>query len=461
MTQEAIKTSVIIPIYNTEEYLEECIESVLDQTQREIEIILVDDGSTDGSKQIIKRYEDNYACVKAIYQENQKQGAARNAGVKAARGKYIYFLDSDDYISNTLFEECYQKAEKERLDFVMFDATAFADGEDEELEIMASKRSYNRGKLGIEDTVYSGIEFWNRYYFHGGVYQCACLLYINTQFLKRNQLLFQAGIYFEDNDWILRTFLCAQRIAYIPRQLHHRRFRAGSTTTITYNEIHFRSAVVECRKMLDMLLVERDISKQMTIFYLLSEMCVRFREIYEFYYKKKCLENIRPEAIDFYKYLLGSYLDVPVKSKIILFDLAILIEQRLKEFDVEMVLPASDMEEQKRKILRKEFEGCPLNDVGMRVGIYGTGLLCKKYMALYRQLVGEFKADVFFIDSYQKSGERYDGYPLYNLKDVGGLKADCIIILSNRYRDEMCHDIQATLQKETKIMFVPDLLKYF
>ena len=77
-----IKTSVIIPVYNTEKYLDACVESVLAQTQEEIEIILVDDGSTDGSRRIIEKYEKTYSFVKAVFQENQKLGAARNAGVK-------------------------------------------------------------------------------------------------------------------------------------------------------------------------------------------------------------------------------------------------------------------------------------------------------------------------------------------------------------------------------------------
>lgn len=105
MSKNSIKTSVIIPIYNTEKYLKECIESVITQTQKEIEIILVDDCSTDQSRKIIEEYTKKYSFVKAIYQEvNLKQGTARNVGVKAALGEYIYFLDSDDYISNTLLK---------------------------------------------------------------------------------------------------------------------------------------------------------------------------------------------------------------------------------------------------------------------------------------------------------------------------------------------------------------------
>ena len=235
MKYTEIKTSVIIPVYNTKEYLHTCVESVLAQTQKDTEIILVDDGSTDGSRQIIQDYEERYPSVKAIYQKNQKQGAARNAGMKIARGKYIYFLDSDDYIAENLLEECYRIAEERRLDFVMFDAEAFIEGEEENLKQIALEKTYDRKHVGIKERIYGGIEFWNQYHCNGGIYLSSVLVYVNADFLRRNTLFFEPGIYYEDNDWILRMYLCAQRISYIPQQFYHRRIREGSTVTVCWN----------------------------------------------------------------------------------------------------------------------------------------------------------------------------------------------------------------------------------
>ena len=95
-----ITVSIIIPVYNREAYLNECIDSVLGQTLDNIEIICVDDGSTDRSKDIIKEYESKYSNVIAIFQGKQGVGAARNAGIKKAVGKYIAFMDSDDFYYN-------------------------------------------------------------------------------------------------------------------------------------------------------------------------------------------------------------------------------------------------------------------------------------------------------------------------------------------------------------------------
>lgn len=92
------KVSVIIPVYNTEQYIVKCLESVINQTYKDIEIIIVNDGSTDNSEKVILKFVETHKNIKYIYQENKKQGAARNTGLKNATGKYVMFVDSDDYL---------------------------------------------------------------------------------------------------------------------------------------------------------------------------------------------------------------------------------------------------------------------------------------------------------------------------------------------------------------------------
>ena len=93
-----IKTSIIIPVYNTAPYIEECLDSVFCQTQKEIEVIAIDDGSTDDSWNVLMKMKEKYPGLILVRQTHQCQGAARNKGVEMAKGEYIYFLDSDDYI---------------------------------------------------------------------------------------------------------------------------------------------------------------------------------------------------------------------------------------------------------------------------------------------------------------------------------------------------------------------------
>ena len=108
-----IKVSVIIPVYNTEDYLRECIESLVNQTLREIEILIVNDGSTDSSLEIMKEFKNKYPNIIKIFDKvNGGQASARNYALPFAQGEYLGFVDSDDWVDSTMYEEMYEKAEK-------------------------------------------------------------------------------------------------------------------------------------------------------------------------------------------------------------------------------------------------------------------------------------------------------------------------------------------------------------
>lgn len=111
-----VKVSVIIPVYNVEKYLEQCLDSIIHQTLEEIEIICVDDGSTDNSLNILYTYQKKDNRIQVIEQKNQYAGVARNNGIKAAKGKYVIFLDSDDFFETNMLESMYNQAEKDNSD---------------------------------------------------------------------------------------------------------------------------------------------------------------------------------------------------------------------------------------------------------------------------------------------------------------------------------------------------------
>lgn len=113
------KISVIVPIYNAEKYMERCIESIRNQTLKDIEIILIDDGSSDRSREIIDRYAKDDDRIRVIYQENSGPSVARNKGINIARGKYIGFVDSDDYIEESMYEILYNLVNKENVQVAM------------------------------------------------------------------------------------------------------------------------------------------------------------------------------------------------------------------------------------------------------------------------------------------------------------------------------------------------------
>lgn len=132
--------SVIIPIYNVSEYLKECLDSILEQSYKNLEIILVDDGSTDGSSEICDEYQLKYSKIKVIHQKNKGLGLSRNTGLNQAHGKYVIFIDSDDYIGSNNIEHLYTEAISTNVDLVIGGYTQVDDSH----RILFSKREQHR-----------------------------------------------------------------------------------------------------------------------------------------------------------------------------------------------------------------------------------------------------------------------------------------------------------------------------
>lgn len=125
------KVSVIIPVYNTERYLSECLDSVVNQTLKDIEIICVDDGSTDGSLAILREYESKDHRIKILTQEKSNAGEARNFGLSQAKGMYLSFLDADDFFELTMLEHMYACAQNRNADIVVCEMKQFFDASGE------------------------------------------------------------------------------------------------------------------------------------------------------------------------------------------------------------------------------------------------------------------------------------------------------------------------------------------
>lgn len=125
MLCEDLDLSIIIPAYNVETYIKQCLDSVLRQSIENYEIILVNDGSTDTTQKICEEYTSKYSCIKLINQENKGLGAARNTGLKYANGKYIGFVDSDDFVKENMFSAMLNLAKKKDLDLVTCDVELF------------------------------------------------------------------------------------------------------------------------------------------------------------------------------------------------------------------------------------------------------------------------------------------------------------------------------------------------
>ncbi|MDD2425860.1 MAG: glycosyltransferase [Bacteroidales bacterium] len=220
------KVSVIIPAYNTAPYLVEAVDSVLNQTLKNFEVIIVDDGSTDNTLEIIQNYAQKDSRIKYYHQKNQGQSVARNLAMSASRGEYIYFMDSDDILVRNALEYCYKTASENGLDLVTFDAESFS----ESGTYSVSGIKYIR-EGEIEERVYSGIDMAELMVRKELFRAAPWLLFVKRELLKKNNLTFYPGIIHEDELFSTLLFISAHRVSYIPEVLFYRSVRGGSTMT--------------------------------------------------------------------------------------------------------------------------------------------------------------------------------------------------------------------------------------
>ena len=220
-----VKVSIIIPVYNTEKYLNECLDSVVNQTLDDIEIICINDGSTDNSLNILESYAKKDNRIKIITQKNSGQGCARNKGLSTAKGDYIYFIDSDDTILPETLNECYNLAVKNNLDFLMFQLINY----DEDRDKYYKDGHYDMPAVAkfVKNNVFSYNDL-NELIFRVAV-SPANKLY-NKDFLDRIDVKFPEDIIFEDNIFFWNVFFNAKRILFVPKHYYIRRRHSSSTT---------------------------------------------------------------------------------------------------------------------------------------------------------------------------------------------------------------------------------------
>lgn len=219
-----IKLSIIIPVYNTEKYVVKCIESCLAQNiaRNEYEIILVDDGSSDNSLKIISEIANKEENVYVFTQVNQKQGAARNRGLQIARGQYIWFVDSDDWISHNILKTLLEFVNTDVPDLLRFDA----------LDCISATYKKKRTCTHKVNYRYTDTEAILENQFS----VCTPFYFFNAKFLKNNNLFFVEKIFYEDTEFMMRVFEKLKLFQYYPVAGYNVRIREESTTRgVNYN----------------------------------------------------------------------------------------------------------------------------------------------------------------------------------------------------------------------------------
>lgn len=218
-----MKFSIVIPVYNVNNYIQKCIESLIMQTYSDFEVVFVDDGSTDGSVEIVFASIVNDKRFLIIKQDNQGVSSARNKGVMNAVGDYILFMDADDYIEADTLEQLANFIEKNDIEILTF-------GRIEEFEGKNRKTPYN-----LQSKVYAdGREYFNDAVLSGTYRTTVWDKVFKRSFLISNDLKFKQGLsYCEDMIYMLQCFNMAQKVAVLPLYLYHYvRYRSDSVATL-------------------------------------------------------------------------------------------------------------------------------------------------------------------------------------------------------------------------------------
>lgn len=226
-----IYLSIIIPVYNVEKYVGRCIESCLKQDlpYDEYELLIVNDGSSDGSMEVVRQYAQRYDNIRIVEQKNAGPSVARNKGVQKARGKYIWFVDSDDDISANVLKKLVGFAVEQKLNVLCYDINVIKQGKP---NFIYPNHFDNRNHFS------SGID----YVANAATPSSACAALYEKVFLMEKSLSFLTGISHEDYEFTPRAYCLAKRIAYINVPAYNYWVREGSRQTSTLPEVLAKKA---------------------------------------------------------------------------------------------------------------------------------------------------------------------------------------------------------------------------
>mgnify|MGYP004528342755 FL=1 len=221
------KISVILPVYNVEKYLRQCLDTIIGQTLREIEVLCVDDGSTDNSARILEEYAQKDQRVKIYTQKNAGAGAARNLGLRQASGKYLSFLDSDDFFEPDMLEEAYKQAERYEAEMVVFRSNQYLTEKDEYKETPWTLRKQELppyapfGHRQMTDNIFKVFVGW-----------AWDKLFLKA-FIDEKKITFQEQRTSNDLFFVFSAVATARKIAIVDRVLAHQRRDAKDSLSKT------------------------------------------------------------------------------------------------------------------------------------------------------------------------------------------------------------------------------------
>ena len=246
--------SIIIPVYNVEKYIEKCIKSIMNQSYKNIEIIIVDDGSPDNSKYIIEELQNEDKRIKLISQKNSGVSIARNNGIKTASGKYIIFVDADDYLSSEYVEYMLSLITQDDCDFAYSIKNYWFNGEEQTTKLF-KKVIYSDESSGLLLSPDVTVGCWNKIY--------------KKCFLIKNNLYFRDDLYYgEGLNFIIRASLMANKIGIGNKKVYYYRKNNMTSATTRYNNDKYHNGLKSLKIIGNLIDLENDYVKSMYVLHL-------------------------------------------------------------------------------------------------------------------------------------------------------------------------------------------------
>lgn len=466
MDNDEVKIGVVVPVYNAEKWLDECLKSLVNQTKSFFEIVLIDDGSTDDSLAICESFRNGHSEIRVYHQENGRQGKARNNGIAHISSEYLLFVDSDDILQLNTVEILSSIINKKRYDAVYFEAEMF--GQKDFFHLFR----YNR-ELGSDVFEGTGKDFFNQSYPQSFL-SSACLAVYRTELIKSSDIYFPEEVFYEDNYFTFVYMQEAGLVHCISDKLYGRRVRGESTMTgkTTSDKVqNLCDVVLAIYKYIDLHRQEMK-SEAYAVEQYICDLCLSVWDRYDKY------KSEAANSIDFdtnkLKLVLKCYFELSDKfnasferkslSGLVTEHKIILLVQKFEgECFISEVDNVKRKEEGHRFMLKKYqelLENLPLGDYTAKVGIYGNGAHTRGLLNAYNTLVGDVCSQLVFFETVIKDDNREEshGCTIKGYLEIDDTY-DLIILSSFIYQSEMKKNVLAINKDCPLLCFYGDDLR--
>ena len=420
--------TVVVPVYNAGSYLKFALNDIIEQTYRNFELIVVDDGSTDDNKDLLLNLKNTYKYVKIIFQEHANGGVARNTGLKYATGEYILFLDQDDRFEPSMLKTIASEVSQKSLDVFVFNGNRFRQNENKFLPAtnllrfdILSEESTTKQILSCHDRKnkvlqFTGTTVWNKAF--------------KREFLLKNDIWFQSNPGNDTVSFTITALCCAEKIGYCPQILIH--YREGNPTGQIAQQDNWPTSIYSALSQAKSELTRRGKLRDYywTFLQCAAEKCLkRFELLQTVYGKRKLYQLLHEQGLS----ELGLTSDCMMESRLLSYRYK--VNSILKCNTYEEYLHSRQHVMQKAGVLGRSIYLMPQLpiDEGCSIILYGCGSVGKSY---YIQLMNQTKYNVIlWVDkNYEEIG-----FPIVSPKYIFSTKYHLILIAVKQ--DKTAEDI--------------------